>query len=180
MRRQAMTAEARGEMACAGEAESRVHGWDHSTHEEFYEYYARASQSETAVGRFRRTQDVILRIRGNGAATRVLDIADIGCGAGTQSMVWAQAGHSVHALDINEPLVQLGRERAGKAGSDIDFRVGSATNLPWGNESIADRRRRPEPVHWDRILRNIRICFGGADSAADHRAQHQPLGLFSA
>jgi 2-polyprenyl-3-methyl-5-hydroxy-6-metoxy-1,4-benzoquinol methylase len=117
-------------------AESREQKWDHSTREEFYEYYARASQSETAEGRFRRIQDVILRIRGNEAANRVLDIADIGCGAGTQSIIWAQAGYSVHALDINEPLVQLGRDRAATAGSDIDFRVGSATDLPWGNESM--------------------------------------------
>jgi 2-polyprenyl-6-hydroxyphenyl methylase/3-demethylubiquinone-9 3-methyltransferase len=126
----------RGVPTRAMSAESDVHEWDYSTHEEFYEYYARASQSEKALDRFRRIKDVILRVIGDRAADRVLDVADIGCGAGTQSIEWAQAGHSVHALDVNGRLVQLARERAVKAGSDIDFRVGSATDVPWGNESM--------------------------------------------
>lgn len=110
--------------------------WDHSTHERFFEYYARESQSENAQGRFRRVRDTVLRVMGDRAAGRVLDVADVGCGAGAQSAVWAESGHSVHALDINEPLVQLGRERAAKAGHAVDFRVGSATNLPWADGSM--------------------------------------------
>jgi ubiquinone/menaquinone biosynthesis C-methylase UbiE len=124
------------ETAFAGEPESPTHKWDHSTHDEFYDYYARASQSDKALERFRRIKDVILRIRGNGQGDRVLHVADIGCGAGTQSLIWSQAGHSVHALDINERLLQLGRERARSAGSEIDFRLGSATDLPWPDGSM--------------------------------------------
>jgi 2-polyprenyl-6-hydroxyphenyl methylase/3-demethylubiquinone-9 3-methyltransferase len=112
-----------------------VSEWDHSTTEEFYAYYARESQSEKAFERFRRIQRVIMTVRGAAGGDR-LEVADIGCGAGTQSIVWADSGHSVHALDVNEPLVELGRNRAAQAGRSIDFRVGSATALPWASGSM--------------------------------------------
>jgi ubiquinone/menaquinone biosynthesis C-methylase UbiE len=110
--------------------------WDHTTHERFFEYYARESQSEEALERFSRVRDAILRLRPYAAGSPSLEVADIGCGAGTQSLVWAGSGHSVHALDINEPLLQLGRDRATAAGYAIDFRVGSATDLPWADQSM--------------------------------------------
>jgi 2-polyprenyl-6-hydroxyphenyl methylase/3-demethylubiquinone-9 3-methyltransferase len=109
--------------------------WDHSTHENFYDYYAEESASEEALGRMRRVRDHILRVMGS-RRPKVLEVADIGCGAGTQSRVWAEAGQKVHALDVNQPLVELGRKRAAEAGYDIDFRVGSATALPWADESM--------------------------------------------
>ena len=125
-----------GEPVLAEAMTSPAGAWDHSTHDQFFDYYARASQSEEAQGRFCRVRDAILRVLGNSGSERVLDVADIGCGAGTQSMIWAEAGHSVHALDVNDPLVQLGRDRAAKAGHTIDFRVGSATDLPWADDSM--------------------------------------------
>jgi len=106
--------------------------WNHSTHADFYEYYARESQTEQALQRFRGVRDTILRVLG---PARALDVVDIGCGAGTQSMIWAEAGHRAHAIDINEPLLSLGRERAAQAGYTIDFQVGSATALPWPDAS---------------------------------------------
>jgi 2-polyprenyl-6-hydroxyphenyl methylase/3-demethylubiquinone-9 3-methyltransferase len=108
--------------------------FDHSTHEEFFEYYAHESASEEALGRFRRIRDHILRVME--AGKRKLEVADIGCGAGTQSVVWAEQGHNVRALDVNAPLVALARERAQQRGYSIDFRVGSATNVPWGGEQV--------------------------------------------
>jgi len=63
-------------------------------------------------------------------------VAELGCGAGTQSFVWAQLGHRLHGLDISEKLISLGKDRATQAGLEIDFRVGSATDLPWPDESM--------------------------------------------
>jgi SAM-dependent methyltransferase len=108
--------------------------WDHSTDERFFEYYAEESASPEALVRFSRIRDHILRFLRSHAGP--LDVADIGCGAGTHSRVWAEAGHRVHALDVNGPLVELARKRASEAGHDIDFRVGSATALPWPDESM--------------------------------------------
>src|SRR6185436_9781775 len=62
--------------------------------------------------------------------------ADIGCGAGTQSRLWAKRGHRVFGLDVNGPLIQLARERAREAGYNINFEVGTATALPWLDQSI--------------------------------------------
>lgn len=108
--------------------------WDHSTHQQFYDYYAKASASDQTLRRFAAIRDNILRIIGRG--NDPLEIADIGCGGGTQSLMWAELGHRVHALDINERLLQLARDRAAMAGYVIDFRLGSATELPWANNCV--------------------------------------------
>jgi 2-polyprenyl-6-hydroxyphenyl methylase/3-demethylubiquinone-9 3-methyltransferase len=65
-----------------------------------------------------------------------LSVADIGCGAGTQSFLWAQLGHQVHGLDVNEPLIELARQRGTEQGLSIDFQVGSAVSLPWETQSM--------------------------------------------
>ena len=111
--------------------------WDHHSREQFYEYYSKASQSEQTLQRFRSARDCILRMLGQSEPlTRILKVADIGCGAGTQSMIWAELGHQVHGLDVNQPLLELAKERADSAGRVIDFRVGSATDLPWADQSM--------------------------------------------
>jgi len=63
-------------------------------------------------------------------------VADVGCGAGAQAMLWARDGHAVVALDVNQPLVELGRQRALKENIVVDFRVGTATDLPWPDASV--------------------------------------------
>lgn len=111
--------------------------WDHASHERFYQYYANASQSPPTLRRLRSIQDCVLRIvarEGRGGSP--LNVADIGCGAGTQSLMWAELGHHVHGLDVNEPLVELARQRAAEAGWTLDFRIGSAVDLPWASGSM--------------------------------------------
>jgi len=111
--------------------------WDHSSHEQFFDYYARESESEEAIQRFVSIRDTVLRVMSSRFdAPDVLEVVDIGCGAGTSSIIWSQAGHRVHGLDVNEPLIELARKRAVEAGSEIDFRVGSATELPWADGSM--------------------------------------------
>lgn len=111
-------------------------GWDHSTHEDFYNYYANESLSEATQQRFRRVKDMMIRIARQSSKAERLDVADIGCGAGTQAAIWAEDGHSVRGLDVSEPLIQLATERARKAGLDISFEVGTATALPWDSGTM--------------------------------------------
>src|SRR5215470_13334749 len=127
----------------SGNNSSAVHGaaqaenqWDHSSHDQFFEYYAAQSASDAAQQHFRRIRDCICRHMVGNTAPRPLEVADIGCGAGTQSMIWAEAGHHVHALDVNGRLIELGRQRAASAGHRIDFQVGTATALPWADASM--------------------------------------------
>ena len=117
--------------------------FDHGSDARFVEYYAAESQSEATRERFIRVRDRALALlaetRGNGP----YDVIDIGCGAGTQSLLWAERGHHVRALDVNDALVSIARDRARDAGVAVAFDVGSATALPYGDAS-ADAVLLPE------------------------------------
>ena len=110
--------------------------WDHGSHQDFFNYYAEASQSKAAEQRFRTIQAKLLRLAAEAGMPERLDVADIGCGAGTQARMWAELGHRVHGLDVNEPLIQLARQRAQEKGLAVGFEVGTATSLPWADGSM--------------------------------------------
>jgi len=110
--------------------------WDHSSRDEFYNYYAQESLSEETYERSVALRDTLLRFIDRDRAERPLDVADIGCAAGAQCQRWAELGHRVRGLDINEPLLELARRRATEAGLSIEFEVGTATQLPWPSSSV--------------------------------------------
>jgi 2-polyprenyl-6-hydroxyphenyl methylase/3-demethylubiquinone-9 3-methyltransferase len=118
------------------EKSGKANGWDHGSHADFYNYYAAESQSDSTRHRFLGIQASVLRVAAETGLTGELDVADVGCGAGTQSRLWATLGHRVRGLDVNEPLIQLARQRAVSEGLDIPFDVGSATKLPWRDASF--------------------------------------------
>jgi 2-polyprenyl-6-hydroxyphenyl methylase/3-demethylubiquinone-9 3-methyltransferase len=128
---------------------------DHSSHDEFTDYYARQNAREDVIRNFRTLRDTLLAVIGRERAKRGLDIVDIGCNAGANSFVWAEIGHRVAGLDINQPLLAIAQERAVAAGHRIDFRLGSATALPWPDASF-DVCVVPEllehVVEWQRCL----------------------------
>jgi 2-polyprenyl-6-hydroxyphenyl methylase/3-demethylubiquinone-9 3-methyltransferase len=110
--------------------------WDHDSHVEFFQYYANASSTPEARDRFRRIRDAVLNVQRQRRGDGVYEVADIGCGAGTQSLLWAELGHRVCGLDVNHPLLDLARKRASDRGYTIDFRLGSATSLPLPDSSV--------------------------------------------
>lgn len=110
--------------------------WDHSTNQDFYEYYAEQSISPKTTEQLRSVQRLILGLLPNTLSSEAFDVADIGCGAGAQCILWAQSGYRVHGLDINGPLIDLGRSRSKERHLDIDFKVGSATDLPWDDNTM--------------------------------------------
>ncbi len=130
--------------------------FDHSSDPHFVAYYAAASQSPATRERFARVRDralgLLAEVHGGG---RAYDVVDIGCGAGTQAMLWAEGGHRVRALDVNEALVKIGQERAAAANLSVSFDVGTATSLPYADLS-ADVVLIPEllehVVQWERCL----------------------------
>jgi ubiquinone/menaquinone biosynthesis C-methylase UbiE len=129
---------------------------DHSSHPQFYEYYKKQSESAETLARFLGLRETALRLlHGQNRGADPLRVADIGCGAGTQSLLWAELGHRVYGLDINAPLIELARERARSGGLDIDYRTGSAAALPWQDETM-DVCLVPEllehVVEWHRCL----------------------------
>jgi ubiquinone/menaquinone biosynthesis C-methylase UbiE len=57
----------------------------------FVEYYSEASLSAATIDRFTTVKRKVLALRQRlGAPTESIAVADIGCGAGTQSMLWAK------------------------------------------------------------------------------------------
>ncbi len=110
--------------------------WDTASHVDFYSYYEQQSLSQKTLERFRLVTATLLRLVESSAASRTLDVLDVGCGAGTQSKFWLDRGHRYRGIDINQPLIELARTRADSAGSAARFDVGSATELPVQAASI--------------------------------------------
>jgi ubiquinone/menaquinone biosynthesis C-methylase UbiE len=108
--------------------------WDTGVHQDFYRYYERQSGTGQALTRFATIQATILRMMG--PRDEALHIADVGCGAGTQTRLWAARGHLAHGADINAALVELARQRAAQDGLQVEFNVASATSLPWADASM--------------------------------------------
>lgn len=111
-------------------------GWDTGSHEDFYKYYEQQSLSRETLDRFRSTCITLLRLFDTSGGGRKLDVLDVGCGAGAQSLFWLERGHSYCGVDINEPLIQLARDRAQQQKLDARFDVGTATALPCADSSI--------------------------------------------
>jgi ubiquinone/menaquinone biosynthesis C-methylase UbiE len=103
---------------------------------EFVEYYAAASLSAETLARYRAIQQLILSRTEPERATRGLDVADVGCGAGTQCFLWAESGHRVHGVDVNAGLIELAKQRAAQKTLPVSFTLGSATKLPWPDQSM--------------------------------------------
>jgi 2-polyprenyl-6-hydroxyphenyl methylase/3-demethylubiquinone-9 3-methyltransferase len=117
-------------------ASTQEGAWDHESHPDFYEYYAAESQSESTLHRFQAIQATVLRVAEQIGMKGQLDVADVGCGAGTQCRLWAERGHRVNGVDVNEPLIRLGEKRAHEQGLRIKFEVGTATALPWADRTM--------------------------------------------
>ena len=109
-------------------------GWITSTHQDFYRYYEAQSGGAVARARFAAIQSVLMKAVGEPA--RILNVADVGCGAGTQCRLWASRGHRVYGADINQSLITLARKRARESGLEVSFEVASATMLPWPDQSM--------------------------------------------
>lgn len=91
------------------------------------------------------------------------DVADIGCGTGTLSVLLAGAGHRVRALDLAPRMVAAAASKAVEHGVDVDVRVGDASYPPWPAGSVDAVVARhvvwalPDPAdalrRWLRLLR---------------------------
>jgi 2-polyprenyl-6-hydroxyphenyl methylase/3-demethylubiquinone-9 3-methyltransferase len=100
-------------------------------------YYEEESLSPKSLGRFRVVRDKVVSLAARfGPRDRQLSVLDVGCGAGTQCFVYAELGHRVFGVDINEPLIEIARKRAAATESAEAFRLGSATDLPFEDASF--------------------------------------------
>lgn len=151
----------------------------------FVDYYAQESLSVETRGRFITIRDKALKL----AHARSLDVLDVGCGAGTQALLWAELGHRVHGIDINEELIAIARERSAKAGLAVRFDVGNATTLTDADASM-DVCLLPELLEhvpdWEpclveavRVLRPGGVLYLSTTNAFCPRQQEFDLPLYS-
>ncbi|XUX00797.1 MAG: class I SAM-dependent methyltransferase [Dehalogenimonas sp.] len=61
-------------------------------------------------------------------------VLDICTGSGNNAIYLAQHGYSCHAVDISLTAISIAREKADKAGTVCDFRVGDVLNLDFPND----------------------------------------------
>jgi ubiquinone/menaquinone biosynthesis C-methylase UbiE len=115
--------------------EKNTDTWDTGSHVDFYKYYEQQSRNTETLRRFEANCETLLRVYGP-TPGRPLDVLDVGCGAGAQARFWTRPGHRYLGIDINDPLVQLARKRAGEESIDARFEVGTATALPCADVSI--------------------------------------------
>ena len=81
----------------------------------------------------RRELETILGMAGELGARRVLDG---GCGDGTYALAAAERGTIVAGVDIAPEMIRAAEATAVQRGLDIDFRVESATALPFDDGSF--------------------------------------------
>lgn len=126
----------------------------------FYDYYKSASDTPEAVQRSQGIYDSLIAcMQADGVnANGSLAVADIGCGAGTQSLLWARQGHTVRGIDVNDDLIGLAKERASAEGSSASFETGRAESLPWSDAEF-DVCIVPELLEhvekWERCLDEV-------------------------
>jgi len=59
-------------------------------------------------------------------------VLEIGCGTGTNAIELARRGFRVTAVDLVDLAIRRAKDKARRAGVEIDFRVGDATRMDLG------------------------------------------------
>jgi ubiquinone/menaquinone biosynthesis C-methylase UbiE len=87
------------------------------------------------TGRERRYKGRLLEIAGLSPGDRVLDL---GCGTGTLAIAaFEREPHAeIHGIDADAEMIERARGKARAAGAGVDLRTGSATDLPYEDDSF--------------------------------------------
>lgn len=113
---------------------------------------------------WRAWRDLLLPlVPASGAGVPGLDVADLGCGTGSLSVLLAQHGHRVVGVDLSDAMVAAATRKAGAAGVAAVFRQGdvSAPGLQAASVDVVLSRHvlwaMPDPAialtRWVRLLR---------------------------
>ena len=63
-------------------------------------------------------------------------ILDVGTGTGRAALLFARGGAEVTGIDASEEMLKIARARAGREGVAVQFRVGNAHRLDFGDRSF--------------------------------------------
>lgn len=121
---------------------------------------------------------------GLGGESRLLDV---GCGMGAQDIYLQRefGPRSIDALDVTWPHVEHARRRVHEAGCEdrVRFHHGTATSLPFPNESFTHALSIEAPEHFDTRDDFIRethrvLAPGGVAAFADYTLKREPRNVF--
>ena len=91
-------------------------------------------------GRYETTAETLLPAAETAVAAAAISagdrVLDIGCGTGNATLLAAADGGSVIGVDPSSRLLDVARARAAERGLSIDFRAGSAAELPLDDASV--------------------------------------------
>ncbi len=62
-----------------------------------------------------------------------MKVLEVGCGTGSNLMLYRQAGCSVYGIDLSPSMLEVARI---KLGDDADLQLGDAANLPYRKDSF--------------------------------------------
>ena len=62
-----------------------------------------------------------------------MKVLDVGCGTGTNLVLYHRAGCLVHGIDLSPSMLEVARDRLGK---HADLRVGDASEMPYRDNSF--------------------------------------------
>ncbi len=83
-----------------------------------------------------RTHDTVVKLAAPVPGDEVLDV---GCGTGSLTLAVKAAlgaGGTVHGIDASPEMIARAQRKAGKAGRELDFRVGLAEKLPFSDRTF--------------------------------------------
>jgi len=115
-------------------------------------------------------------------------ILDAGCGGGLDAIFLAKCGFKVVGVDFSKSALRIAERRSNEAHIEIDWRLGSAFNLPIENETIdfvTDRglfhviKDLDRPKYSSELFRVLKfrglVCIRGASKESSAQNRFNPI-----
>jgi 2-polyprenyl-6-hydroxyphenyl methylase/3-demethylubiquinone-9 3-methyltransferase len=107
---------------------------DVKTHQAFVDYTTAKLNDPALAQRFISLKDHCEKFKGRPEIGRDFKVLDVGCGMGVQASIWAADGYCVTGVDIDQSLLQIGKNRAEEKQLNIHWVQASAIKLPFADE----------------------------------------------
>lgn len=119
----------------SGDKESFIKSWQ-TRKERSYNHWTRKEPKNQIQLAFRNHWEVFQGLIGGKLFNKGKRCLEVGCGRGTISAYFSDAGYDCTLLDISTEVIEVAREIFRKNNLKAKFRVGDANNLPFKDNSF--------------------------------------------